>query len=50
MAGYNAQIAVDSKHKLVAAENVVQDGKDSRQLSGMLTEAKRSLGTEQLRL
>ncbi len=48
MAGYNAQIAVDSKHKLVAAENVVQDGKDSRQLSGMLTEAKRSLGTEQL--
>ncbi len=37
-----------SKHNPVAVENVVQDGTDSRQLSGMLTEAKRSLGTEQL--
>ncbi len=48
VAGYNAQIAVDSKHKLVVAENVVQDGTDNHQLAGMLTEAKKSLDTEQL--
>lgn len=46
--GYNAQIAVDSKHKLVAVEDVVQDGTDTHQLAGMLVEAKRRLGAEQL--
>ena len=46
--GYNAQIGVDSKHKLVAVEDVVQDGTDTHQLAGMLVEAKRRLGVEQL--
>lgn len=48
VAGYNAQIAVDSKHKLVVAEEVIQDGRDHRQLASMLVEARRRLGTEQL--
>ena len=48
VAGYNAQIAVDSKHKLVVTEDVVQDGRDHRQLAGMLVETKRRLDTEQL--
>ena len=47
VAGYNAQIAVDSKHKLVVAEQVIQDGRDHRQLSGMLMETRRRLCTEQ---
>ena len=37
--GYNCQIAVDDKHKLVVAEDVVQDGNDSRQLEPMMTKA-----------
>ena len=48
VAGYNAQIAVDSEHKLVVTEDVVQDGTDTHQLAGMLVETKRRLGTEQL--
>ena len=48
VAGYNAQIAVDSKHKLVVAEEVVQDGNDSHQLSAMLGEAKNRLGKQEL--
>ena len=48
VAGYNAQIVVDSKHKLVVAEQVIQDGRDHRQLAGMLLETRRRLGTQQL--
>ena len=48
VAGYNAQIAVDSKHKLVVTEDVVQDGADQHQLAGMLVETKRRLGAERL--
>lgn len=48
VAGYNAQIAVDSKHKLVVTEQVIQEGRDHRQLAPMLVEARRRLGTEQL--
>ena len=48
VAGYNAQIAVDSKHKLVVTEDVVQDGTDTHQLAGMLVETKRRLGVEEL--
>jgi len=36
IAGYNVQIAVDAKHKLVVAEAVTQDGNDSQQLMSMI--------------
>jgi len=45
---YNAQIAVDSKHKLIAAIDVSNDLTDQRQLSNMSTEAKQTLGVEKL--
>ena len=48
VAGYNAQIAVDSKHKLVVAEHVVQNSTDHHQLAGMLTEAKERLEVKRL--
>jgi len=39
VAGYNAQIVVDDKHKLIVAIDVTQDGNDSHQLAPMLAEA-----------
>jgi transposase len=42
-AGYNAQCAVDNKHKLIAACDVVNDGNDSHQLTSMATQAKENL-------
>ena len=48
VAGYNAQIAVDSKHKLVVTEDVIQNSTDHHQLAGMLVETKRRLGVEGL--
>ena len=46
--GYNCQIAVDDKHKLVVAEDVVQDGNDSNQLEPMMTKATEATGSERL--
>ena len=46
--GYNCQIAVDDKHKLVVAEDVVQDGNDSNQLGPMMTKAGEAMGSERL--
>ena len=46
--GYNCQIAVDDKHKLVVAEDVVQDGNDSNQLGPMMTKASEATGSERL--
>lgn len=46
--GYNAQIAVDSKHKLVVTEDVIQNGTDHHQLAGMLLETKGRLGAKRL--
>ena len=46
--GYNCQIAVDDKHKLVVAEDVVQDGNDSRQLEPMMTKAGEATGNGRL--
>ena len=46
--GYNCQIAVDDKHKLVIAENVVQDGNDSNQLEPMMTKTIEATGNGRL--
>ena len=48
VAGYNAQIVVDSKHKLVVAQDVSQNGDDRAHLASMLVEAKRRLDVEEL--
>ena len=48
VAGYNVQIAVDDKHKLIPASEVVNDGNDSGQLYDMAKAAKDELGVETL--
>jgi transposase len=48
VAGYNVQIAVDDKHKLIAASEVVNDGNDTGQLYKMAKAAKEELGVETL--
>ena len=48
IAGYNVQIAVDDKEKLVVAHEVVNDGNDSGQLYPMAKAAKEELGVETL--
>jgi transposase len=46
--GYNAQSAVDSKHKLIVAEDVTNEGTDVQQLAAVAAEAKETLAVEQL--
>jgi transposase len=46
--GYNAQSAVDAKHKLIVAEDVTNEGTDVRQLSRLASAAKETLAVEQL--
>jgi transposase len=46
--GYNAQSAVDAKHKLIVADDVTNDVTDLRQLANLATEAKETLEVEQL--
>jgi transposase len=48
VAGYNAQIAVDGKHALIIAAEVVNDGNDTGQLHAMAEAAKQALGVETL--
>jgi len=47
MVGYNAQMAVDAKHKLIAADDVTSDVTDFQQLANVALEAKANLGLEQ---
>src|SRR5436190_10528222 len=46
--GFNAQSAVDEKHKLIVAEDVTNDGTDLQQLCGMASAAKETLAVERL--
>ena len=46
--GYNCQIAVDDKHKLIVAVDVVQDGNDTRQLEPMMTQSRAATGSVRL--
>jgi hypothetical protein len=46
--GYNVQIAVDDKHKLIVASDVVNDGNDTGQLYNMAKAAKDELGAKAL--
>jgi transposase len=48
VAGYNVQIAVDAKHKLIIASAVVNDGNDTGQLYAMAKAAKEALAVETL--
>lgn len=48
VAGYNVQIAVDDKHKLIVAGAVVNDGNDTGQLHALASAAKQALGSETL--
>jgi hypothetical protein len=45
--GYNAQLAVDAKHKLIAAQDVTNAATDVRQLANVALEAKENLGLPQ---
>jgi transposase len=48
IAGYNVQVAVDSKYKLLATADAVQDGNDQQQMLPMGQAAKEALGVEHL--
>jgi transposase len=48
IAGYNVQIVVDDKHKLIVASEVVNEGNDAGQLHAMALAAKQALGVETL--
>ena len=45
--GYNAQVAVDAKNKLIAAEEVTNEGTDVRQLASVAEQAKENLQIQQ---
>ena len=46
--GYNAQAAVDAKHKLIAAADVTNEETDVQQLANVAQQAKETLGVDQL--
>lgn len=48
MVGYNVQVAVDTKHHLIVAQEVTNDGIDRSQLSPMAQKARDAMGSEEL--
>ena len=46
--GFNAQTAVDAKHKLIAAADVTNEETDVQQLANVARQAKENLGVKQL--
>ena len=48
MVGYNVQTVVDTKHHLIVAHEVTNEGHDRQQLHNMASQAKALIGTEQL--
>ena len=48
MVGYNVQAAVDTKHHLIVAHEVINLGNDRAQLSTMATQAREAMGQETL--
>jgi transposase len=47
LVGYNAQMAVDAKHKLIAADDVTNEVTDYQQLANVALEAKANLEVKQ---
>ena len=50
LVGYNVQSAVDAKHHLIIAHEVLNVGSDRKQLSPMAKEAKAVMGTKKLKV
>ncbi len=48
VAGYNVPVAIDAKHKLIVASEVVNDGNDTGQLHAVADAATQALGVETL--
>ncbi len=48
VAGYNVQIVVDDKHRLIVASDVTNDGNDQHQLHRMAEQAKEALEVDEL--
>lgn len=48
MVGYNVQAAVDAKHHLIVAHEVVNEGHDRRQLANMSLQAREAMGSSGL--
>jgi transposase len=48
IAGYNVQIVIDDRHKLIVTSEVVNDGNDTGQLYAMAKAAKQALGVATL--
>jgi transposase len=46
--GYNVQVAVDTKHHLIVAHEVTNDGSDRAQLANIACQAKQALGVNEL--
>src|SRR5262249_58816542 len=50
VAGYNVQVVVDDKHKLIVASEVTHDGNDTGQLYAMAKAAKEAVGTKTMQV